>query len=54
MVAEFPTDDEIAWKGMMWSHFMFGESIMVVPVLEADAKTLDVYFPKGTWYKYFS
>ena len=33
---------------------MFGESILVAPVLDSEATTLDVYFPRGSWYELWS
>jgi oligosaccharide 4-alpha-D-glucosyltransferase len=35
-------------------EFMWGENILVAPVLEKAAKSRKVYLPKGKWYDYYS
>jgi len=35
-------------------QFMYGEDLMVAPVLEQGIKTLSVYLPKGDWYDFWS
>jgi oligosaccharide 4-alpha-D-glucosyltransferase len=35
-------------------EFMWGENILVAPVLEKGAKSRKVYLPKGKWYDYYS
>jgi oligosaccharide 4-alpha-D-glucosyltransferase len=35
-------------------QYMWGESILVAPVLQKGAMERRVYLPKGYWYKYFS
>ena len=35
-------------------QFMFGEAILVTPVLDQGAKTVKAYFPNDTWYNYRS
>ena len=39
-----------------WRQFMFGQSLLVAPILEAEAEaaTVDVYFPRGSWYELWS
>ena len=37
-----------------WQQFMFGQSLLVAPILEAGAATVDVYFPRGSWYELWS
>ncbi|MFP4092841.1 MAG: TIM-barrel domain-containing protein [Cyclobacteriaceae bacterium] len=36
------------------SHFAVGDHLIVAPVLEADAKNLSCYLPKGKWYYYWT
>ncbi|MGG9972391.1 TIM-barrel domain-containing protein [Ferruginibacter sp. SUN002] len=33
-------------------EFMWGENILVAPILEKDMNERDVYFPKGKWYSF--
>jgi oligosaccharide 4-alpha-D-glucosyltransferase len=35
-------------------EFMWGENILVAPVLEKGAKSRRVYLPKGKWYDYYT
>ena len=48
MVFEFAGDRGVN-LGSQWRQFMFGDSILVAPVLEADALTLDLYFPRHSY-----
>ena len=34
-------------------EFIFGEKILVCPILEPNAKGRRMYFPKGTWYNFW-
>jgi alpha-glucosidase len=34
-------------------EFMFGEKILICPILEANAKGRRMYFPKGDWYNFW-
>ena len=63
MVFEFPdaatndSDDIDGGEGIHLAsqrQFMFGNAILVLPVLEAAASIVDVYFPRGSWYELWS
>ena len=47
MFYDFP-EDEKAWEGM--EQYMFGDKLLVAPVMEAGARKKTVYLPAGTWY----
>ncbi|MFR9668090.1 MAG: TIM-barrel domain-containing protein, partial [Rikenellaceae bacterium] len=48
---EYP-DDKSVWD--IKSQYLFGESIIVAPVVEYLARTKSVYLPKGVWYNFWS
>jgi alpha-D-xyloside xylohydrolase len=50
MVLEFQ-EDRATWD--IETQYMFGEDLLVVPVLQRARSAL-VYFPEGTWYDLFS
>ena len=50
MFLEFPEDRECRRTDM---QFMFGESLLVAPVVEKGARTREVYLPKGRWYDWY-
>lgn len=50
MFLEFPDDRECRRTDM---QFMFGESLLVAPVVEKGARTREVYLPKGRWYDWY-
>ena len=54
MVFEFPDDEGVGVHLASRRQFMFGEAILVAPVLEAAASTVDIYFPRGSWYELWS
>ncbi len=35
-------------------QFLYGEDLMVCPVLKKGIKTMQVYLPKGTWYNFWT
>ena len=45
MVFEYPDDMGVSLDSQ-WRQFMFGEAILVAPVLEEKARVMDVYFPR--------
>ncbi|RCW34624.1 glycoside hydrolase family 31 protein [Marinilabilia salmonicolor] len=51
MFLEYPGDPETANLG---TQFMFGEELLVAPVMEEAAATKRVYLPEGTWFDYHS
>ncbi|HKI44873.1 MAG TPA: glycoside hydrolase family 31 protein [Balneolales bacterium] len=36
------------------NQFMFGDHMMVAPVVDKDANQRTLYLPKGTWYQFFT
>jgi alpha-glucosidase len=46
----FPDDPEVANESRSW---MFGDALLVSPVVERGASTHSVYLPAGIWYDYF-
>lgn len=51
MFLEYPDDPETENLG---TQFMFGEELLVAPVMENAAATKRVYLPEGTWFDYHS
>jgi len=49
MFLEYPDDPETENLG---TQFMFGEELLVAPVMEEAAADKRVYLPKGKWYDY--
>lgn len=46
MVMEFPMDTETY---SLDTQFMFGEELLVAPVVKKSARTRNLYLPEGTW-----
>jgi len=51
MVYEFPADEAVA---DMSGQFMWGEWLLVAPVLKGLERSKEVYFPEGVWYDFFT
>ncbi|MCQ2973408.1 MAG: glycoside hydrolase family 31 protein [Bacteroidales bacterium] len=53
LVMDFPKDTASLKNNC---QYMFGKSLMIVPILEAGATTTDVYLPenKGGWFDFYS
>lgn len=51
MIMEFPNDINFV---DMYSQFMFGDSMLIAPVLHEGDRNKVVYLPKGKWYNYFT
>jgi alpha-glucosidase len=51
MILEYPEDANVI---DMYSQFMFGDDILVAPVLYEGEREKLVYLPNGNWYDYFA
>ncbi|MEW6045767.1 MAG: TIM-barrel domain-containing protein [Bacillota bacterium] len=51
MFFDFPEDPE-CWK--IDDQYMFGDAVMVCPVLQPGVEQREVYFPEGTWVDLFA
>ncbi|NEE02489.1 TIM-barrel domain-containing protein [Phytoactinopolyspora halotolerans] len=51
MSHEFPDDPDAAGLD---EQYMFGEQLLVAPIMEQGATSTDVYIPDGEWYDFFN
>ena len=51
LLVEFPADPKCQ---EIHDQYLFGDSLMVAPVLKQGAISRDVYFPAGTWYDFWT
>ena len=51
LVFEFPSDREYIWNEQ---EFMFGDHLLVAPVLWEGATTRSLRLPEGTWYDFWT
>jgi alpha-glucosidase len=51
MMLVFPNDDALLRNE---DQFMFGDWLLVAPILEQDGRTRSVQLPNGVWYDYWS
>jgi len=51
MILEFPADEKVYEDS---SQFMWGEYLLVAPVLEDKARSREIYLPEGKWYRFES
>ena len=51
MVMEFPKDMNVV---DMYTEFMFGDNILIAPVLHEGEREKSIYLPAGNWYNYFT
>ncbi len=51
MCMDYPKEPETA---DMKYQYMFGPSLLIAPVLEAEVRVLKVYLPEGEWYDYWT
>ncbi|MCY6484874.1 glycoside hydrolase family 31 protein [Clostridium aestuarii] len=51
MIMEYPKDINVV---DMYSQFMFGDDMLIAPVLYEGNREKLVYLPKGKWYDYFT
>ncbi|MDI4647264.1 TIM-barrel domain-containing protein [Cohnella hashimotonis] len=54
MRAMFLSHPEDPACARIWEQYMFGESLLVAPVLEEGATSKRLYLPKGDWMDFFS
>lgn len=51
LVFDYPNDEKVANDVDAW---MFGDSLLVSPVVDEDATSQKIYLPAGTWTDYFT
>ncbi|MEK9136007.1 MAG: TIM-barrel domain-containing protein [Bacteroidota bacterium] len=51
MAFAFPDDKAFTWND---EEFMFGDDLLVAPVLSEGARTRELRLPKGVWYDYWT
>uniref|UniRef100_A0A8C4SG27 Alpha glucosidase 2 n=1 Tax=Erpetoichthys calabaricus TaxID=27687 RepID=A0A8C4SG27_ERPCA len=51
LMFEFPSD---VTTYSIDQQFLWGKSLMVIPVLEEKATSVTAYFPKGVWYDFYT
>lgn len=51
MIMEFPKDMNVV---DMYTEFMFGDNILIAPVLHEGEREKSIYLPAGNWYNYFT
>jgi alpha-glucosidase (family GH31 glycosyl hydrolase) len=51
LVLEWPDDPAVR---DIASQYLYGDSLMIRPVVVPGASSVDVYFPEGTWYNAFT
>lgn len=55
LFVEFPNDWFLLNNFFgIWKQFMFGDSILVNPIVEPSIRVLEAYFPRGIWYELWS
>lgn len=55
MSMEFPTDFPNAYLGNHAERqFLWGDSLLFVPIVEKDARATQAYFPHSRWYQFYS
>ena len=48
----FPSDTNT--YNLTYQQFMFGEELMVAPIVDIDANSTEVYLPSGTWVNFWT
>lgn len=51
LIFDYPNDDKVANYVDAW---MFGDYLLVSPVVDEDATNVSIYLPAGTWTDYFT
>ncbi|MDZ7268503.1 MAG: DUF5110 domain-containing protein [candidate division KSB1 bacterium] len=51
LVWDYPDDPRVA---ELYSQWLFGESLLVTPVVQPHADTVSVYLPAGTWFDFWT
>ncbi|MFI3248531.1 MAG: glycoside hydrolase family 31 protein [Rikenellaceae bacterium] len=51
LASGYPEDKRV-WE--IWDQYMFGESLMVCPVVEYGMREREVYLPEGDWYDFWT
>ncbi|XP_076337317.1 lysosomal alpha-glucosidase-like isoform X2 [Tachypleus tridentatus] len=51
LLFDFPTDGAVLHEDR---QFLWGKALMIIPVLEKDTDVVEVYFPRATWYDYYT
>ena len=51
LMMKYPNDSKVAAMGDEW---MFGDNLLVAPILDEGQTTKDIYLPAGTWTDYFT
>ena len=51
LILEYPADNRFTYES---TSFLFGQDLLVAPVLRADIREREVRFPEGTWYDHWT
>ncbi|XP_067676211.1 lysosomal alpha-glucosidase-like [Haliotis asinina] len=51
LIFQYPTDSA---AHSIDKQFLWGDSLLITPVLERGNRTVNAYFPKDTWYDFFT
>lgn len=51
LVVDYQTDSQTYFRN---DEFLYGDKILVCPIVEPNSKGRRMYFPEGNWYNYFT
>ncbi|WP_416828412.1 TIM-barrel domain-containing protein [Ectobacillus polymachus] len=51
LMVDYP--DDVRGRGL-YDEYLFGESLLVAPIIEEGAVTRNVYLPEGTWFDFWT